>query len=818
MALARELRRGGRFAALMVAMLALGIGATTAVFSVVNGVLLQPLAFHDPGQLLLLGERIPQIPLPAGFNYVDNPAAYNAWRRQATDFSALAALGPSSFTLATGGAPRLLHGAHVTPNFFDLLGVRPQLGRLLAAGDENDTTRPLVITDQLWRSAFNADPGVIGRHVGVAGAAATVVGVLPPSFHLQGRELGPMLAGEPTEFFDALKFQGDQGWIADVFSDFNFSVIGRLRPGVTRPQALAQLNVIQANLARTSPDKLSLFAELTPVRDYAVAAARQELWLVLAGVLAVLLIVCVNLGGLWLTRLADRRRDWAIRAALGATPGRLARQVLLESLALALVGGGLGIAAAAAGFHALLAAAPANLPRLAEVHLDWRVAAFGLLLSLLAGVLTGVVPALRLSRADPQASLKAAGAATTADRSSLRSRQSLIALQASLATLLLAAASLLGFSFYRLLSQPTGFLARHALAAQVVLNAYSDPQRDQILRQLPAAAAAVPGVTQAAFTSHLPLQGETWIDDAGVPGKLYPAAQQPHVNVRFISPGYFASIGIPLLAGRDLAPSDRPAGWPPLTDAAARAMPGVVVLSRACAQQLFPGASPRQVVGRRIAFNGGSTPTVIAVAADARDGSLTSAPPSVVYQPYWQQVPYAVSLVVRSALPAASLAAPLRAAIWRLAPAAPIPTLRPLAALAASAVAPQRYQFLLIFAFALVALLLAALGVYALVAHSVARRAKELAIRVTLGARAADLGRLVLRQALAPVLAGVLAGLAAAFALGRLLAALLFQVSPANPALLAAAALAVLAAAVAACALPALRAGRADPLAALRAD
>lgn len=302
------------------------------------------------------------------------------------------------------------------------------------------------------------------------------------------------------------------------------------------------------------------------------------------------------------------------------------------------------------------------------------------------------------------------------------------------------------------------------------------------------------------------------------PGKLYPAAQQPHVNVRFISPGYFASIGIPLLAGRDLAPSDRPAGWPPLTDAAARAMPGVVVLSRACAQQLFPGASPRQVVGRRIAFNGGSTPTVIAVAADARDGSLTSAPPSVVYQPYWQQVPYAVSLVVRSALPAASLAAPLRAAIWRLAPAAPIPTLRPLAALAASAVAPQRYQFLLIFAFALVALLLAALGVYALVAHSVARRAKELAIRVTLGARAADLGRLVLRQALAPVLAGVLAGLAAAFALGRLLAALLFQVSPANPALLAAAALAVLAAAVAACALPALRAGRADPLAALRAD
>ncbi|HVA63076.1 MAG TPA: ABC transporter permease, partial [Terriglobales bacterium] len=694
--LGRELRRHGRFGAMMVAMLALGIGATTAVFSVVNGVLLQPLAFHDPGQLVLVGERIPQIPFPAGFNYIVNPAAYNAWRLQATDFSALAALGPSTFTLATGGAPRLLHGVHVTPNFFDLLGVRAQLGRLLAAGDVNDTTRPLVITDQLWRSSFNADPDVIGRHVGVAGTSATVVGVLPANFRLEGSELGPMLAGEPTEYFDALKFQGDKAWIANVFSDFNFSVVGRLRAGVRLPQALAQLNVIQANLARTAPEKLSLFAELTPLRDFAVATARQELWLVLAGVLAVLLIVCVNLGGLWLTRLADRRRDWAIRAALGAAPGRLARQVLLESVALALVGGVLGGACAAAGFQALLAAAPANLPRLSEVHLDWRVAAFGLLLSLLAGVLTGVVPALRLSRSDPQASLKAAGGAATADRSSLRSRQSLIALQSALATLLLAAATLLGFSFYRLLSQPTGFATRQALAADIVLNPYPDAQRDQILRQLPAAAAAVPGVTLAAFTTHLPLKGETWIDDAGVPGHIYSAAAQPHVNVRFISPGYFAAIGIPLLGGRDLAETDRPAGWPPKNNAAQAAMREVVVISRACAQHLFPGVPPRDVVGRRISFSGNSTPIVIGVAADARDGKLTTAPPSVVYQPYWQQDPYAVSLVVRSALPVASLAAPVRAAIWRVAPQAPIPTLRPLAALTASAVAPQRYQFLLI--------------------------------------------------------------------------------------------------------------------------
>ena len=635
------LRRGGSFVWLAVAMLALGVGATTAIFSVVNGVVLRPLPFHDPGQLVLVGERAPQVPGLDRFPYFVTPAAYLAWQRRATDFTGLTALQGSSFTLTGTGRPQLLHGARVTSGFFGLFEVRPQLGRLFASADETDTSRPMVITDALWRSVFNADPGVIGRRVGVPGRDARIIGVLPADFRLSGRELGPMTAGLPTQFFLPLHFGPDSGGdLTSVFSNFNYTVIGRLRSGVTPSQALAQLNVIQADLARSAPEQLSLYARISTVRDYATAEARQELWLLLAGVGAVLLIICVNLGGLWTTRIAARRRDWAIRSALGATPGRLVRQILGESVALSLIGGVLGIVCAAAGLRVLLAAAPAGIPRLDEVHMDWRVLATGLALALLAGLVTGMVPALRLAHGDPQEDLKAGGAATTANRHMLRSRQILIGVQAALSTLLLVATGLLGLSFYQLMTRPAGFVAEHALAADVVINTYKDDQREQILRALPAALDAIPGVTSAGLTTHLPLQGEIWIDSAGVPGKVYTAADQPYVNVRFISPGYFATVGIPLLAGRDLAESDRPAGWPPKDEAAAKGMPGSVIISKTTARQLWPGVDPRDIVGRTITFNGGQTsPTVVGVAADALDGSLTSAPPAVVYQPYWQNVP-----------------------------------------------------------------------------------------------------------------------------------------------------------------------------------
>lgn len=817
-----QLARAPRFSTMVIVMLALGVGATTALFSVVNGVILRPLDFHDAAELVLVGEVVPQGPSAEELAWFVSPAAFMAWQKEATDFSGLSAMQSTVFTLVGADEPRLVHGVRVSTNFFDLLGVRPQLGRLLTPADATDVADlPMVITDRLWRSVFNADATIIGRRIGLPrgpqGTSATVVGVLPSTFHLEGRELGPMMAGNLTDYFIALHFQ-PRDFAAGPFNDLNYSVLGRLREGVTLPQALAQVNAIQSTLAASASHDLPLAGEITAVQDYTSVAARKDLWLLMAGALAVLLIVCLNLGGLWLTRLADRRREWAIRIALGAAPGRLARQVLTEGAVLGLLGGGAGVLCAAAGMKALLAAAPAGLPRVSDVHLDWRVFGFGMLLALCAGLLTGLVPALRLSASDPQALLKAHGPATTSDRSSARSREALILLQSAVATLLVTAAGLLGLSFYHLVTRATGFTADRAITADILFNPYDDDMRDRLMSELPAAVTAIPGVTSAAFTSHLPLLGETWIDGAAVPGKVYPIGTTPSVNVRFISPGYLSAIGIPLLSGREFVAQDRPAGWPPKTEKEELAMREVVVISRTAAATLWPGEPPGVIVGRHLIFDGILTPTVIGVAADAHDGSLVSTPPSVIYQPYWQQPPYKVSLVVRTTLTPSAIAAPLRAAVWRLAPDAPIPVLRPLTDLRADAVASERYQLTLLLIFAVVALFLASMGVHAMVANNVAKRRKEMAIRLALGARIGTVRGLVLRQALTPVALGVLFGLIGAVVEGRLLATLLFNVSPSSPAVLASVAVAVLVAALLGWAAPARRAGRTDLVVVLRAE
>ncbi|HEX5438950.1 MAG TPA: ADOP family duplicated permease [Gemmatimonadaceae bacterium] len=816
-----NLRRISAFHVLVVAMLAVGVGATTAIFSVVNGVLLRPLPFPDPQQLMLVGERAPQIPQSENLQFFDTPSAVLAWREQATDFQGMAALQSTSFTLTEQGQPQVLDGVRVTPTFFDVLEAKPEVGRFFTRADASDSTHPMVITEALWRSAFNADPRVIGRMVGAPGHEARVIGVMPDNFRIGGSELGPMTAGTHSQFFIPFEFGPNSGGdLTAVWSNFNYTVIGRLKPGITVQQALAQLNTIQARLAADAPDKapgMALEGQITPVLDYATSASRQELWLLLGAVGAVLLIISVNLGGLWVSRMVDRRRDWAIRIALGAEPGRLARQVLREGVTLGLIGGVLGVGCAAAVLHGLLALAPQDIPRLDQAHVDWQVLAMGLLLSAVAGLLTGLVPALRAGRGNPQDSLKGGDRASTTGPASVRSRQGLIGLQAALATLLIAVAGLLGVSLYQLMTKPAGFSTEHAVEARVVLGNYGEAQRDRILQQLPAAVTAIPGVQTAGLTSHLPLQGETWIDGAGVPGKQYTPAQQPSVNVRFIGGDYFRTMRIPLVAGRTFRESDRPAAWPPESRADELKMHEAVIISEATARRIWPGRDARTLIGQPIAFNG-LTPTIVGVAADALDGALTSAAPPVVYQPYWNWDPFSFSLVLRTTLPMSAIAGPLRAAVWKLAPNAPIPEIKPLGSLRAAATAPQRYQFTLLMTFAALALLLAAIGVYALVAHSVAQRRKELAIRLALGAPARAIRGLIARQALAPVAAGAVVGLAAALAGGRLLQSLLYGVGTHDPVTLSAAVVVVLLAAVLACVLPARRATRVDPNAALRGD
>jgi putative ABC transport system permease protein len=799
----RSLRSGGRFTLAVLLLLALGVGATTAMFSVVNGVLLRPLALPDSGQLVLIGERIPQIPQTAGRAWFVNLAAFGAWQREAEDFTGMSLLISSRLPVMGSSQPLLLHGVKASTNFFDVLDVRPAFGRTFQPGDERDTSVPVIISNALWRSAFNSDPGIIGRNIGMPGSHATVIGVLPEGFQIRGREFGPMFEGSPAEFFRPTDVGPRDFPRASVFSDFDYHVIGRLKPGVTRTEALAQLNAIQADLARTSPEKLSLYADLIPMQDFAVEGRRQGLWLLLGGAGAVLLIVCVNLGGLWISRLADRNREWGIRAALGAAPGELSRQVLCEGMLLGLIGGLLGIACAAGSLRTLLAAAPANLPRLGEIHIDWRVLIFGLALSLAAGFLTGLVPALRLGRLDPQTALRYATATASSGFESTRSRQALIALQAALSTLLLTAVGLLGLSFYKLISEPVGFVAEHAVQAEVSLINYPNDQRLAILRQLPATALALPGVLQAGFTTQLPLTGERGIDRFTRPGKVYGDAGGPQLTVSAISPGYLGALGVPLLAGRDLSEAGDQ---------------NAIVISAAAARELWPeDANARAAVGRVIADGGGTQLNIVGVAADART-RLTEPAPPVGYRCWGTTPPFSGSLVVRSSLPVGSLEGPLRQAIGKLAPAAPISNLQPLGELEANAVAPQRYQLTLLLLFAGLALFLAALGVYALVAHSVAHRSKELAIRISLGADARTIWSAVMRQALIPVIVGLGSGLTTAVLTGPMVRSLLFHVNPTNPAVLVTAVATMGIAAVCACLGPAYRATRTDPLRALRAD
>lgn len=799
----RSLRAGRRFTLAVVVLLALGVGATTAMFSVVNGVLLRPLALPDPGQLMLIGERIPQMPQTAGLAWFDSLAAFSAWQREASNFTGMSLVMSSRLPVLGGSQPLLLHGAKTSTNFFSMLDVRAALGRTFEPGDETDTSTPIVISNALWHSAFSADPSIIGRDIGMPGSNATVIGVLPEWFQIRGRELGPMFEGSPAEFFRPLQIGPSDLQRTEVFSDFDYHVIGRLKPGTTRTQALAQLDVIQANLARTAPEKLSLYASLITIQDFAVEGTRQELWLSLGAAGSVLLIVCVNLGGLWISRMTDRHREWGIRAALGAAPAELGRQVLCEGILLGLIGGLLGLASAALGLHTLLAAAPNNLPRLDEIHVDWRVFVFGLALSLLAGLLTGLVPAMRLGRLDPQTALRYATPSWTSFEGT-RSRQALIAVQAAISTLLLTAVGLLGLSFYRLISEPTGFVAQHAVEAEVSLIDYSNDQRSAILRQLPVTARALPGVSEAGFSTQLPLTGERGMDRFAVPGKVYTDAGGPQLTVSAISPGYLGALGVPVLAGRDFSESDR--------------NQNAIVISAAAVRALWPeDADPRAVVGRAIE-EAGTRLNIVGVAADARARLNEPAPP-VAYLPYWSAIPpYSGSLVVRSPLPADVLAAPLRQAIGKLAPAAPISKLEPMDQLAAKVVAPRRYQLMLLLLFAGMALFLAALGIYAQVAHSVARRSKELAIRISLGANTGTIWSGVMRQALRPVIAGLGGGLTTAVLTGPLLRSLLFHVNPTNPAVLVAAAATVGIAAVCACLGPACRATRTDPLRALRAD
>jgi predicted permease len=626
---------------------------------------------------------------------------------------------------------------------------------------------------------------------------------LPPDFELpkQPNDVGKHLHGR-MEMFRPLAYEPAQ--IVPHNGDLNFTTIARLRPGVSIQRAGAELTAAEAAIEKLiGGEPWQTVPHVVPLNRKLTGDVRQSLIVLMAAVGAVLLILAVNLANLSLSRAAGRARDAAIRTALGANRWQLARQSLTETAVLATLGGGLGVVFAFLGLQRLLAAAPVDLPRLREVSVDGRVLAFALGVSAITALLFGMLPALRsASSGAPYETLKSTSYANAGGPTGLRLRNLLVALEVGLCAALLVTAGLFLSSFVRLTTIPKGFDIERVLAVDVSLpgTKYAD-DRDvsRFYESILDRARALPGVEQAAISSYLPLQGESWIDIAKTEHDTRPESQLPTVNSRFISAGYFQTLRIPIRSGHDFDPADHNRL--------------VAVISQSLARKLWPNT---YAVGRKLVDWGGQAHEVVGVVGDARSTSLDRNPVDMLYIPLWERPQNSSSILVRTAMDPKSIAAALRALVWSVDRDVPVPEERTLQQIMSESLARRRFQMTLVLLFAVAALALAAFGTYGVVSYAVARRRAEIGVRLALGAGQGRVLRLVLLQGMRPVFAGLAAGTFAAVATGSYVSSLLFQASPHDPVAFAIAAAVLVAVSALACWIPARRAAGVSPLAAIR--
>jgi putative ABC transport system permease protein len=811
---ARRLRREPGLALLAVAALGVGLGANAAVFALVRGVLLKPLGYRAEARLVAVREVIPQLSrqypsLPVNWR------SFRAWREHAHAFLALALVHPAAMDATfAGAAPRRVSVDQVSANLFALLGVRPALGRTFAAGeDAPGRNHEVVLSYAFWRAAFAGAPGALGATLRLDGEPCTVVGVLPRRFYfLRGRDWGTFTAaaaagGEPEVYQPlAIRARGQE-----VIGNFDWGVIGRLRRGVTVAGARAELDRITANLVATAPEPgISVVTRVTPLDRQARGGAGGSLWLLLAAVGAVLALVCANLAHLLLARAQARAPEAAVRRALGASPARLAATALAEALLLAGAGAALALGLARVALSAalaLLGGRVAALPRLGDVRLGLATAGATLLAALAAGLVCGLAPALRCAGSDAAdwraAGVRFAGARAGQGIAGGRLRSALVAGEAALTTALLIVAGLLLHSFARLSAIPPGYGAAPKLILSTDL-AGPDAARRAFWAALLPRLQALPGVARAALTTELPLEGTHLTQPLLVPGDARPLAQQPIANYQFVSPGYFAAMGI-AVRGREFTRADERVGAPP-----------VAVISQTAARLAWPG---RNALGQTFrTAKAGPLVTVVGVARDVRT-DLRRAPGPMVFEPSAEDLQRHLAYIVlrpRAGASLGPLAAAARRVVRRTQPAAVVGAARTMHQVRAGAVAPQRFELALALGFAAAALLVAGLGIYGVVAYTVECGRGELAVRAALGASRERIAVWVLRRGLAPVALGMAVGMVAAWAWSQALAAQLYAVSPHDPVSYVLAAGLVAAAALAACLGPARRAMAADPLAALR--
>ena len=801
--LAQDLRYGLRmlvrnpgFTIIATLALALGIGANSAIFSVVNTVLLRPLPYKNPDNLVMVWEEVTHLGFPKN---TPSPANFIDWRDQSTVFEGMAAMAERSFNLTGMGEPERFDGRRVSANLFTLLGVQPQLGRAFRPEEDKPGSRVVVLSYGFWQRRFGSDPRIIGQSLSLNGEGYTIVGVMPRSFQFPTRR--------------------DQLWVPIAFESKEaanrgshyLEVVARIKPGVTLEQAQAEMNTIAARLARQYPEEnIRIGSVITPLHEQVVGNIKPALLVLLGAVGFVLLIACANVANLLLARAVVRQREIALRLALGASRSRLTKQFLTESVLLAALGGVVGLLLALAGITILKTFIPDTISQAQAIGIDGKVLVFTGLVALLTGMIFGLAPATQASNFNLNETLKEGGRESGAGSRGNRIRALLVISEVAVSFILLIGAGLLINSFLHLRNLDPGFRADHLLAMKVDLPELKYPDKERralFFAELLRRVRNLPGVQSAAVATNLPLTYDGDSVPIGVEGRIDPPPdQRPDVILRVISPGYFNTMGIPMVQGRDFTEQDKP-------DSSY-----AVVISEKTARHFWPGENP---MGKRL--KPGSTTSaspwreVVGVVKDVRQNDFVAEPKMQMYIAHKQINSFAPNaLVVRTNVDPLSLGATVRDTIWSIDKDQPVSDIRTMEEIVSEAVARQRFSMLLLGVFATLALVLAAVGIYGVMSYSVAQRTREIGIRMALGAQKKDVLKLTVGQGLRLVSIGVAIGLVAAFVLTRVMASLLFGVSATDPVTFIAISVVLISVAMLASFVPALRATKVDPMVALR--
>ncbi len=794
----RMLARSPGFTTVAVLTLALGIGANTAIFSVFYGVLLRPLPYPEPDRLVWMWPANLRTGQPYGGAI--SPPDFLDYRRRSTVFEHLAAFLPIDTTVAGSGEAERVPSAAVSAGFFETLGVKPVLGRTIFPDDEQ-VQRPqaVVLSYGLWQARFGGNPQVIGRTMNVDGQGMTIVGVMPAGFEFP----------KAVQLWNPLPFKMDEMQVRR----FHFiRTIGRLKPGVTLGQAEAQMTSVSLSLEKMYPDSNTGYgAKPVLLQERLLGDMRPTLRVLMIAVGFVLLIACANVAHLLLARVTARYKEIAVRSSLGASSGRLMRQLLTESVLLGLLGGALGVLLAIVGLRALISIHPANIPRLDQVHLDIRALVFTALVSVLTGMVFGLAPARRASKVELTETLKEGGRGASPGRSHQRLHHLLVSAEVAVSLVLLIGAGLMIRSFARLENVKPGFEPARVLSLQVSLPRFAsnpaprDHDRGAVFfSQLLDRLRAVPGVEYAGLISELPLSGQendTHFTIEGRPPVM--PSDRPDEDARVTSADYFRAMGIPLIEGRYFSDSDN------------RQAARVAIIDRSFASKYFPGQNP---IGQRLNIDFGISfrCEIVGIVGDVHHHAMASAPDPIMYVPYAQTVFSGSNVVIRSRTPRLALLSEVKRQVQALNNDIPVYGVHTMDELVSDSVAQPRFRTLLLGMFAAIALILAAAGIYGVTSYSVTQRAHEIGVRMAMGADRRDVMKLVVGHGLLWVLGGAGVGLAAAFGLTRLISSLLYQVQPIDPLSFVAVPMALAAVALLASYIPARRATKVDPMVALR--